>query len=75
MVSEYLICTVVTKQVRLGYLPVSKSLETLIDHLGGLYKFHGQWVLIFTKQVRLQCSSKVVGTLTQKLCIILTVLK
>uniref|UniRef100_A0A8B9MGG1 Mediator of RNA polymerase II transcription subunit 23 n=1 Tax=Accipiter nisus TaxID=211598 RepID=A0A8B9MGG1_9AVES len=26
----------------LELLPVSKSLETLLDHLGGLYKFHGK---------------------------------
>lgn len=26
----------------LELLPVSKSLETLLDHLGGLYKFHGE---------------------------------
>ncbi|KAG7254651.1 hypothetical protein CRUP_024274 [Coryphaenoides rupestris] len=25
----------------LELIPVSKSLETLLDHLGGLYKFHG----------------------------------
>ena len=23
--------------------PVAKSLETLLDHLGGLYKFHGKF--------------------------------
>lgn len=28
----------------LELLPVSKSLETLLDHLGGLYKFHGECV-------------------------------
>lgn len=27
----------------LELLPVAKSLETLLDHLGGLYKFHGGW--------------------------------
>lgn len=26
----------------LELLPVSKSLETLLDHLGSLYKFHGE---------------------------------
>lgn len=26
----------------LELIPVSKSLETLLDHLGGLYKFHGR---------------------------------
>lgn len=30
----------------LELLPVSKSLETLLDHLGSLYKFHGE---LFTK--------------------------
>lgn len=28
----------------LELLPVSKSLETLLDHLGGLYKFHGEFM-------------------------------
>lgn len=28
----------------LELLPVAKSLETLLDHLGGLYKFHGGWM-------------------------------
>ena len=28
----------------LELLPVSKSLETLLDHLGGLYKFHGKFL-------------------------------
>ena len=23
--------------------PVAKGLETILDHLGGLYKFHGKW--------------------------------
>lgn len=26
---------------------MSKSLETLLDHLGGLYKFHGEFVHVF----------------------------
>ncbi|ELW69423.1 Mediator of RNA polymerase II transcription subunit 23 [Tupaia chinensis] len=30
----------------LELLPVSKSLETLLDHLGGLYKFHGELLRI-----------------------------
>lgn len=42
----------------LELLPVSKSLETLLDHLGGLYKFHGKgdWKgLICLSMIKICC--------------------
>nr|XP_040137991.1 mediator of RNA polymerase II transcription subunit 23 [Ictidomys tridecemlineatus] len=47
--------------------PVSKSLETLLDHLGGLYKFHGELFQILILSNTYMSKSRLCMTMCQPL--------